>query len=177
MAHHHLHWKKTSEHSVRIGHRKILRKTFQLPNGKEDVFDVKDEPPVVCILALTPLREVILVRQYRPGPERMLLELPGGLIEQDQSPEEAAMRELLEETGYEGELTFVATRYHCGYSNRLYYSFTATNCVRTQKPTPDPTEFIEVVLVPLEEFRTHLLTGQLTDTVAGYAGLDSLGLL
>lgn len=170
-------WKKLRETTVRVGHRQIIRKTFELPNGKTSIYDVNADGNVVCILALTEDQQVVLTRQFRPGPESMLLELPGGLIEDGQSPLEAAKEELIQETGFAGDIRLVTTRPFSGYSNRVYYSFVATNCRRIQDQKLDPEEFIEVVVIPLSQFREHVRSGQLTDTVTGYVGLDVLGLL
>ena len=55
----------------------------------------------VNVVALTQAGEVVLVRQFRPGIGRTILELPGGTTDpEDASPEAAIRRELLEETGY-----------------------------------------------------------------------------
>ncbi len=54
----------------------------------------------VCVVALTPA-EIVLVRQYRPALERMTLELPSGHVEKNETPAEAARRELAEECGYQ----------------------------------------------------------------------------
>jgi ADP-ribose pyrophosphatase len=170
-------WKKLSEVTVRVGYRSIIRKTFRLPDGKESIYDITNDGDVVCILAVTEQKTVILVKQFRPGPEQILLELPGGFIDPGQSPLEAAQAELLQETGYNGDIQFVTTRHFSGYSNRTYHSFVATNCKRVQEQELDPEEFLEVVELPLTEFREHLRHGKLTDTVTGYVGLDALGLL
>jgi len=55
----------------------------------------------VTVVALTPARRVLLVRQFRPVVQRLTLELPSGHVERDELPEHAARRELLEETGFE----------------------------------------------------------------------------
>ena len=68
-----------------------------------DVRDILaiDFPDWALVLAITPPKEVVMVNQYRHGIERVCLELPGGLIDpQDPSPDVAAGRELLEETGW-----------------------------------------------------------------------------
>lgn len=54
----------------------------------------------VCVVALTPEHEIVLVRQYRPAVEQETLELPAGHVERNQTPEEAARSELADETGF-----------------------------------------------------------------------------
>jgi ADP-ribose pyrophosphatase len=55
----------------------------------------------VCALATTPQNELVVVRQFRPVIETHTLELPSGHVDPGETPESAARRELLEETGYE----------------------------------------------------------------------------
>jgi len=91
----------------------MLKKTFRLPDGTVADYDIKDEGRPVCVLALTPKREVILAKQFRPGPEQMLLELPGGWVEDADQPEQIIRQELLEETGYVGDVQFVGGVFFC----------------------------------------------------------------
>jgi 8-oxo-dGTP pyrophosphatase MutT (NUDIX family) len=56
----------------------------------------------VNVVALTAADEVVMVRQWRHGAERVTLEIPGGIVDPGESPAEAAARELLEETGFGG---------------------------------------------------------------------------
>lgn len=172
-----LSWNKHGELPTRVGHRKILRRFFELPDGRLDEFDIKQEGPAVCVLALTKKNEVILVEQYRPGPERILLELPGGGVESGETPENAIQRELLEETGYAGLIELVGTSLDCAYSTMTRYNFVATNCLQISDPKPDANEFLRVSRVSVDQFREHLRGGQLTDVETGYLGLDALGLL
>ncbi|MEK7105559.1 MAG: NUDIX hydrolase [Patescibacteria group bacterium] len=127
-------WKKLKEELKYNGFRKVVRKTFHMPDGREDDFDIVTEGMAACILPFTPEGKVILTKQFRPGPEKVLLELPGGGIEPHETPEQAAARELLEETGYEGRIEFVGISLHSAYSSLLRYNFVALDCVRHQAP-------------------------------------------
>ena len=157
--------------------RKIERVDFQLTDGSEADFYLKAEGGAVCIFALTPDDQVIMARQFRPGPNKILLELPGGGIEAGEEPIEAARREFLEETGYQGDFEFIGTCLDDAYSTMERSYVVATNCVKIAEPQNSAHEEIEVVLLPLEEFRHHLRTGQLTDVEIGYLALDYLGKL
>ena len=170
-------WKKLKQEPLKTGYRKVIRKTFEMPDGKTADFDIKDEGPVVCVLALTPENNVLLVKQYRPGPEKILLELPGGGIEATETPEQAVARELLEETGFAGDLKAVVSSFECAYSSIERFNFVATDCRKIQAQNLDATEFAEVVEMSLTDFRRHLQSGQLTDIEVGYLGLDFLKLL
>lgn len=159
------------------GYRKIARRTYRLPDGRDGDFEIRLEPLVVTILALTPDQHVLLAKQFRPGPGETLLELPGGAVEPGEDSEEAARRELMEETGYAGALLFVGETFRGAYTTMRQHNFVALNCQKINEPRLDAYEFIEVVEMPLAEFRAHLRSGQLTDVATGYLGLDFLGCL
>jgi ADP-ribose pyrophosphatase len=170
-------WQKRTERDVFASYRRISRKTFVLPNGAEAEFEIKQEPRCVCVLALTTRQTVLLVHQFRPGPEAILLELPGGGVSPGEDPASAAARELLEETGYGGEMELAGSSWHCGYSTRRTYHFVARSCVKIQEPRPDELEFLEVVEMPLADFQQHVRSGNLTDGAGAYMGLEKLNLL
>jgi ADP-ribose pyrophosphatase len=170
-------WTKISEKLIKDGFRKICQKTFILPNGTCQDFEIKKEGEAVCALALTPDNKVILAQQFRPGPEKVLLELPGGVVNSGEEPLVAMGRELLEETGYEGEIQYVTTALDCAYSTSLRHCFVVLNCRQVKEQQLDSTEFIEIIEMPLGDFREHLRSGQLTDIEVGYLGLDFLNFL
>jgi ADP-ribose pyrophosphatase len=170
-------WKKLEEREYRAGHRKMINRTFELPDGKIDDYDLVNPNHTVCVLALTKDRKVVLASQYRPAQERILLELPGGGIEEGETPEEAVKREFLEETGYSGKFEFVAKSLESAYNTLVRYNFVALECEKVQESEPDTNEHIEVVEMDLRDFREHLKSGELTDVATGYPGLDYLNLL
>lgn len=109
------------------------------------------------ILPLTIDRKVIAINQFRHGANQVVMELPGGNIEEDQSPQDAARSELLQETGYEaGEIIPLSSGGIIAEPSCLqgaaYFGFLGLNCVWKQKPKLDDSEGIEVFEVDLEEW-------------------------
>ena len=171
-------WRKVDESRIKGGYRKVLRRTYELPDGTRQEFEVKEEPDGAAIVALTQGGEVLLVRQYRVGPEAVVDELPGGYIDPEEAPEVAAVRELLEETGHRAaSIEYIGSSLDCAYSTRRRHHFLATGCVRVSESIGAGIEDLEVVPVTLTEFRERLRSGQLTDAGTGYRCLDAAGLL
>jgi len=170
-------WELLGERTLHTGWRTVVGRRFRTPDGVEREFEVIVEEDTAVVLALTDAQKVVLVREYRPGPREALLELPGGLIDEGETPVEAAARELLEETGYAGDLRPTGAIVDSAYSTRERHTFVATGCRRVQEPEPGDGEFPEVVLLTLDAFREHLRGGRCTDVASGYAGLDALSLL
>ena len=80
----------------------IIAKTVS-GSGSDAPYYSLQMPDYVSVVALTEEQEIILVRQYRPAIEDYTLELPSGHVDQGETPEMAALRELYEETGYWAE--------------------------------------------------------------------------
>ena len=169
-------WTKLSEESTRVGFRKLLKRLFRLPDGPEIEFVIKDEGFTVCVLAMNENGKIILAEQFRPGPELVLRELPGGGVEEDEPLEDAACRELLEETGYAGDMQFVGKYHACAYSNRVSHIFVATNCKRIAEPKLDEAERINIVESGVEEFLFQLRKGELTDAAGAWMALSFLNI-
>ena len=171
-------WKELSREEVfsKYG-RKIEKVIYKLPDGTESAFYIKKEGPAICVLALTKNKEVILAKQFRPGPNEIILELPGGRTEEGETSEQAIERELLEETGYKGKAKLVTESLDCAYSTMRRQCFVATDCEKIAEPQNTSSEICETVLLSLYEFRKLLRSGKITDVEVGYLGLDYLGLL
>ena len=91
-----------------------------------------------------------------PGPEKVICELPGGRLDEGEDHVVTAERELLEETGFKGELTYLGSRPYTPYSTGILYMYMAINCQRIADLKLDPQEFLEVKLYPLEDFKKML---------------------
>lgn len=154
--------------------RKIEKVMYLLPDGKEEDFYIKKEGPAVGIFALTTDNKVIVFRQFRPGPAEVLDEFPGGYIDAHETPEQAALRELQEETGYTGNAHLVTWAYDCAYSTMKRACVVVTDCILVDSPHRDTNEFGEVVLLSLEECTQLLRSGKNTDIEIGYLGVDYL---
>lgn len=82
-------------------HLTLHRDRLQQPSGAIlDPFWRMESPSWVCAVALRPDNGLVLVEQYRPGAGLVCTELPAGNIDPGESPAEAVVRELREETGY-----------------------------------------------------------------------------
>ncbi len=171
-----LEWKKIEENSFKAGYKRFLKRAFHLPSGERRDVDVKDVGKAVCIFALTVTGNILMTRQYRPGPERILTELPGDFIGFDEVPLEAAKEKLLEETGYDGDLEFVCTSLNDAYSNMIRYNYVARNCVKKTDLHFDNVKFVEVEEMSLKNFVQHLRSGEMTNLDTGYLALDFLGI-
>ena len=170
-------WKKLNEKPYKAGYRKMIERTYELPDGNESTYDVVDSGKAVCVLALTKENKVIVVKVFRPGPDKILIELPGGFLDEGLTPEEAINHELLEETGYTGDFELVGTSWEDAYSTMFRYHFIARNCTRKREPEQEYDEFMEIIEMELDDFKSHVATGELTDPETGYMGLNKLGLL
>lgn len=168
-------WRKLGEETVYARYRRVVSKRFEQPGGEVVEYEIKDEDDMVAVLALTDTREVVLVRQFRPGPEAVLLELPAGIVDPGSDPADAAAAELLEETGYAGRIESAGAMLEEGYSNRTKHVFVALGCRRERDP--ESPHLTEAVLLRLDDLRSHLRSGRMADVDAGYLALDYLGLL
>ncbi len=116
-------------------------------------------PDWVLTLALTPQQGIVMVRQYRHGSEQVHLELPGGLVDPDDtSPELSAQRELLEETGFKvSNMRLIGECYPqpAILSNRCLF-YLAEDAVKAQQQNLDAGEDIEIITIPLNQIRAKI---------------------
>ena len=138
------------------GWRSIIAKTFIKNDGQQARFEtmVKEGVECVDIIALTPEHKVVVTWQFRVGPEQVMMEVPGGMVEPGEAPEEAAKRELREETGYQasGELEYIGKFYKDPYINATYHLYVAKGCVRVGEQQLDENEEVDVAELAIKEF-------------------------
>jgi 8-oxo-dGTP pyrophosphatase MutT (NUDIX family) len=95
----------------------------------------------------------------------MVLEVPGGMMEvQGETPEQAASRELIEETGYSPEecIYLGAVHPNPAIQNNLCHTFFAKNARPVQTQRLEGTEDIEVIEIPLREIPKKIQNGEIT---------------
>ena len=137
--------------------------TVQMPNGQVlDPFYILEYPDYINVVALTPDQQVVLIREYRHGAARTILELPSGVVDGEEPPLETARRELLEETGYGGGEWQQVGRVspNPGNHTNLTYTFLARGVTRQQAQQLESGEQIEVLLLPVQAVIEQLRDNQ-----------------
>lgn len=126
----------------------------EFPDGRIiEPYYVVELPDWCNMIVVTKEERIILVRQYRYPVDQTTYELPGGIIEKNEQPLEAAKREMEEETGYTSDdIEFLLqTAPNPAINNNTAYFFLARNAVPTISENPDFFEDIDVVSFSKEE--------------------------
>jgi len=153
-----------SDYVIETPYLRLRRDHVELPSGQriEDYF-VRESRGFAVVFALTPDERVVLVRQYKHGIAAGVLELPAGALDEGESPERCARRELAEETGYVGDApeaeyvrSFVTDPTN---SDSRLHLFLVRNARRLVEQDLDVTEDIAVEFATLDELRDHVRNG------------------
>ena len=118
----------------------------------------------VSVVPVTKDNKFVFVRQYRHGIDAPTLEVPGGIIDEGQTPAEAAMRELREETGYGGGriARLGANRPNPALQDNWHHMFLVVGAERLGDPQFDHGEYCEVVILTRDEIRRCIKIGDIT---------------
>ena len=132
--------------------------------GQSHEMFVLEQPNWVNVIPLTPDDQVIMVEQWRHGTRSVHLETPGGLMDDGETPEQSARRELLEETGYEASEVIRLGTVHPNpaIQTNLQHYILAKDCRKTTELKLDHAEDISVKLVPLADVPRMIETGGIT---------------
>ncbi|MGY8998240.1 MAG: NUDIX hydrolase [Alphaproteobacteria bacterium] len=149
-------WKVTESRILHDGQPWLTlhAETVQLPDGREVApyfrIDMRD---FAIVHATAKAGEVLVLNLYRHGPRRIELALPGGLIDDGETPLVAAQRELMEETGYHATnwrtlgSYIMNSNYGCGRC----HVFMASEAEQVAEPDSGDLEDAELLLMPPED--------------------------
>ena len=162
-------WKLVSskiEKSFRIFDLRIDR-AVSPRTGKEHEFYVFESNEWVNIIPVTRKKEVVLIKQYRHGVSDIVLEIPGGIVEEGDTPLDAAIRELKEETGYSpSEMVYLGMVHaNPAFLNNKCFSYLALDCFPDGPQNLDDKEDIEIILKPLDEIPDLVRNGEITHSL------------
>ena len=162
-------WKKLGS-TIQSEHRifKVRRDRVVNPRtNAEHEMVVLENPDWVNIIALTPADELVMVEQYRQGSETVELEIPGGMVDEGEAPLEASLRELREETGYEGENPRLlgSLLANPAIMNNQVHTVCVENCTQKHELAFDDGEDIDLRLIPATKIPKMIRTGEIRHAI------------
>jgi 8-oxo-dGTP pyrophosphatase MutT (NUDIX family) len=138
-----------------------------------DPYHVFDMPNWAAMLPITPEGDAVLVNNYRHGSERVMVELPGGVIDDtDRDTDSAVQRELMEETGHKVDRVFALPKIHPypGRFRQLAYPFLGIGAVKVAEQALEEDEDLEVFKLPLADAFRIFADGS-ADVAAVHGGI------
>lgn len=142
-----------------------VRKDYiRMPSGIEmKDYYVLEYPDWINVIAITEDGDFIIERQYRHGIESVNYELCAGIIEEGEQPIDAAKRELLEETGYEGGVwtLYCESCPNPAAMTTTSFTFLAKGVKNSGKRYLERTEDIEIYLMTFDEVKDLVMNGEI----------------
>jgi ADP-ribose pyrophosphatase len=166
-------WETASSREIYSNRWLSLREDqVALPDGRTTIYGVVSCGHCVGVLPFVDPDTVLLIKQYRYVAKRVTWEMPTGGVHPGETLEEAAQRELGEETGYRaGRLDWLST-YHTSKSvmDETAHLFIGED-LNELKLEPDDTEFIEVRPFRFQEVIQMVLASEILDSMTVIATL------
>jgi ADP-ribose pyrophosphatase len=160
------------------GWRTVIQKHFIRNDGKKVTVETNDPEgtEAAAVIALTTDNKVIIARQFRGGPEKILDEIPGGAVDYGETPEMAVKRELAEEVAYRvGNIEYLGKIYKHAYLNMTWHYFLAIDCEPlAEGQNLDDLEEIEIKLISIKELIENARNARMTDTEAVFLAYERL---
>jgi ADP-ribose pyrophosphatase len=140
-----------------ITHTKVVDK-----DGVAHVIEKCTRPDVVTIIGITEKKEVVMIREFRPGMRNHVFWLPGGKIANGEKPNDAALREFEEETHLRPKkLSLFHKRYPSDNFTSKGYVYIGMDLIKSDNKASDENGKVEVVLVPIKKTVDMALNGDL----------------
>lgn len=132
-------------------------------SGRQKEFLLFDFPDWVNVVAVTPDKKIVAIRQFRYGSKRLELEIPGGMIDPGEDPITAGCRELLEETGYAGRDPEIIGKVcpNPAIQSNFCYTVLVKDVVLEGPPSQDDMEDIECFLLSAGEVKSLVDGGEI----------------
>jgi ADP-ribose pyrophosphatase len=138
---------------------------IQLSDGTTGIREFVSTNDGCAVVAIDSSKNVVLVQQFRYAHQTTLLELPAGAIEQNETPMDAAKRELYEETGFKSkEWQDLGVILPLTYATQKTYMFLAKNAYQAGEPNPDAGEILKTQIIPFDEILNMLLKNEIKDS-------------
>lgn len=152
----------------RVYEGKILNlkiETVELPDKKYSKREIVEHPNGVGIIPIIDDKNMIMVKQYRKAVEKIMLEIPAGILEVNEEPRDAALRELKEETGFDAdEIKYMMEFYTSpGYCDEKIYLFLAED-LKEGEAIPDSEESVEHEVYAIDELVKMVNRGEIVDS-------------
>lgn len=150
-------------------HIKVTQEDIVFPNGElvSDYYLVEKRDYVAIVPIIDDLKKnsnVILVEQYRPALAQSIWNIPMGFIDSSETPEEAAKRELAEETGYEGKLELLGVLAPApGFYKSVCHMYTAHHCQQVDDIKSIDKEIQNIELLEWSNAFSHIQSSKATD--------------
>ncbi len=155
----------------------VRRDKVILPNGEDAIREWINHPGAVCCIPILPNGKIGLIRQYRYSVKKVMIELPAGKLDMEETPDECAFRELEEEIGYKANRLTFLTNIHpaIGFANEKMWLYLAEDLKKTKQKL-DSDEFLEIIPTNIGDALEMVWNRAITDvkTIIGLIWADKV---